>query len=620
MTEKYGELLTKTFRDDAIKSVIFIDDDFVPYESLVEQSEQINIKLEQIKNAITDKEFALETHGTLLSELDTPLKQSKLAKEMKEYFHTLSLTCDIENTTKVLSAEKIRKSDLIVLDYQLEGDDPKLSLELLCDLSKNSHMNIVVVYTSNNLDDTWVEIVTALRGSFNEDPDDYSQDEGWGDKWETFSEDISSHWDDPSYSELAEFMVFGTMKKFRGRLARLTRGPLPELDLLTCYLETKLARLNTYGTELNTEFSRIRGNLDNKECRWIQSGNVFITLVNKAEESEETIFKPQQIWGQIELALRDWKPSFYRVIASELQNRIENGDLSVGSSHKKGNNQEGALLWHLLNSEESQLTYNTSNLLEMMLLDIFDDFNSDRELLAFIIDVMKNIEEDIPEYVKYEKGSEAKHKAYLESIFKLSHQNSDESGTKYTNEYAFNLVHTLNQELSLRKNLPDYITTGLVLVDSENKDKWYLCVTPSCNTVPGQDTDDSISMLKPHRANTLIKLEKCEDYKSEIKIASQSKSIFLTYKGEPFAFRVVHPQTSLPSIEKVIVLNHDNIAMTIEDGKQVSFLTSIDNELVYKTQKLLPVVCLRPAYAARYQNFQSHYEGRIGVDFVALNL
>ena len=43
-------------------------------------------------------------------------------------------------------------------------------------------------------------------------------------------------------------------------------------------------------------------------------------------------------------------------------------------------------------------------------------------------------------------------------------------------------------------------------------------------------------------------------------------------------------------------------------------------EIKHITKKVYPIALLKPAYAARYQNIQSHYEGRIGVDFITLDL
>ncbi|MBY7826317.1 hypothetical protein KW471_19295, partial [Vibrio fluvialis] len=86
-----------------------------------------------------------------------------------------------------------------------------------------------------------------------------------------------------------------------------------------------------------------------------------------------------------------------------------------------------------------------------------------------------------------------------------------------------------------------------------------------------------------------------------------------------YTLSVLDSVTGLPKIEKVVVLNHDDEPLS-SDGKKVAFLSLEGNELRYVNKILKPVALLRPAYAARFQNTQSHYEGRIGVDFINLSI
>lgn len=56
----------------------------------------------------------------------------------------------------MLDRDKVRKSDLIVLDYYLQNTNvtanpAEFSLKLIDELSESKHMNIVVVYTKRIL-------------------------------------------------------------------------------------------------------------------------------------------------------------------------------------------------------------------------------------------------------------------------------------------------------------------------------------------------------------------------------------------------------------------------------------------------------------------------------------
>ncbi|PKF78898.1 hypothetical protein CW749_14380 [Vibrio sp. vnigr-6D03] len=618
----YNGKVVSAFRNDAIKSVILIDDDYIPYEEIIDINNENNNKIDQCLIGLRSGDIEVDQYREKLNELKFSLKQSGVAREVKEYFNDLSIVCDVEKTTKDISADKIRKSDLIVLDYQLEDKDPTQALDLIYKLSTNSHMNIVVVYTNNNLDQTWLEIASCLRGSYNGDPDDYSITEGWDDKWNDFVDDNSPENWNPSDSAKADFLVSGNENKIKGEISRLlkNKGKFPELEILKCYLETVVSKHNKLKTDFNPT-SSIQGDFDNKECQWLISGNVFITLLqkNESENNQLGIPKAEQIWSQVEKALCHWGPSLYRVVASELQNKIEDGRFSFEAGHSSDHKREAALLWHLINNHKDNINVAAENLLDHMLQDFSHDLLKERDLVNFIKETANHVTKDAKPHVEFEKGNEEQHKEYLLSLFEIAFSNTNRGNDKLNDAYHSDVIHTLNEELSTYKTLPKFVTTGLVMVDQDDPQSWYLCVTPSCNSVPGQVSDLASKKMTPHRNHTLLKLEKFTKYKEKLECATHSKFIFVTHETQKIALGVLDSNTNLPKIEKVVVMHHDDQPLEV-DGKQVSFHSVSGSKLEYTTKKLIPVKMLRPIYAARFQNFQSHYEGRIGVDYVDLKI
>ncbi|MEZ9449522.1 response regulator receiver domain [Vibrio splendidus] len=726
MKNKYKKIITKSFRDDAIKSAILIDDNYITYETLSDKAELLLSTL-KIEDG-TELQAQLEK----VKQASFSMKESSLAKDIKNYFNDLSIVCDVENATKSLDADKIRKSDLVVLDYMMNGSAED-SLKLISKLSNNPHMNVVVVYTNEDLDTTWLEIAAMLRGFSLEDGGNIGNTDNWEREWDDFIRNYSPDNWNVGTKELSEYVLSGKISEVQKGLP-ISRGtPRPNRELICAYVETKLKQVCIARDYLAMHGSDVYGQFDN-EAPWIQAGNVFITLVSKNVDDaadrlhsiyellpytkskcidKKTIHKafilpkiysrPFKVWHQISVSLRLWNPSTYRIIASELQNRIENGNLSVGSPQSKNSKQEAALLWNLINRKETDYRRGASQILGLMLEDISDDLHNESEsnILDFIVAAAKSSNQVTPmlEYVAPIKGNEADYKAYLKQLFALVTNNADRTKVRFNEQCAQEIIHALNVELSTTNRIPSYITTGVILVDrginpkldttrlvpqldanemtqaisesaveesdpsdmivlspedieaqmeersiqeissvdsdsnnelqqelnaiSQNevapKRSWYLCVTPSCNTVPGQETDEVTAKIQPLRQQTLLRLEKVK-YQSELKVASQSKSIFIEHEGELLAFRLVDAITALPNIEKVIVLDHDNEDMTEASGKQVCFLENQNGRPVYNERTLYPIARLKAAYAARYQNLQSHYEGRIGVDFVPLNL
>ena len=100
----YNSLVTQTFCDNAIRSVMMIDDQFVTYPDLVQSL----------------------TNGEKVDE--QRLATSQRAANLEKFFQEKHILCDIDNTSSILDIERIRKSDLLIIDYHLEDEDPRKTL------------------------------------------------------------------------------------------------------------------------------------------------------------------------------------------------------------------------------------------------------------------------------------------------------------------------------------------------------------------------------------------------------------------------------------------------------------------------------------------------------------
>ena len=165
MTAVYKEKIVQAFRDNAIRSVLLIDDEYQSYESLVRNRANLDKKLNDLVNSdITDLIEYKERLANILqgeeiyidSRVESFLRRSDTAQRFVEFFHSKERICTVESDVSQLEVEKIRKSDLVILDYHLnpeeKGNEAQSSLKLISDLSTNKHMNIVVVYTNEELE------------------------------------------------------------------------------------------------------------------------------------------------------------------------------------------------------------------------------------------------------------------------------------------------------------------------------------------------------------------------------------------------------------------------------------------------------------------------------------
>ncbi len=76
--------------------------------------------------------------------------------------------CDIDDGAQIEASipKHITKSDLVVLDYHLQGESPSLALKLLRHLAGSEHARLVVVYTADQkLEVVRRRVIAHLRGA-----------------------------------------------------------------------------------------------------------------------------------------------------------------------------------------------------------------------------------------------------------------------------------------------------------------------------------------------------------------------------------------------------------------------------------------------------------------------
>lgn len=96
------------------------------------------------------------------------------------------MICDVDNGSVNFDVDRIRKSDLIIVDYHLDNNAPDKTLKLLQDLKDSDHLNMVVIYTRENLETVWMQISSTLKGALDINSLIIDYD----------NEDVQSYWED----------------------------------------------------------------------------------------------------------------------------------------------------------------------------------------------------------------------------------------------------------------------------------------------------------------------------------------------------------------------------------------------------------------------------------------
>jgi len=488
-------------------------------------------------------------------------------------------------------------------------------------------MNLVVVYTNQPLKNVWLEIASTLRGSSQKsEVDFFGDDKNSAEAWRDHSEIYTRVWTEISRQQRIDYLlgqetdlVNSLKSSFWSDIQNdkeYFEEPEPTDRIVQFLIEKDLCVKNLLKRERTTQ------PLHGCDELWIQSGDVFIALCEKKDDDDENLHEqPEAVWDKLNEALHSWYPSFYRVVLSEIQNRIEDSNFSMTKVLRKTHHEQIALLWSILKEATDKQLEVSESIFSHLLEDIFDELlaKSEDSIPEFIKTIASSIDGTIPAHIPYSKERASEHNAFMKELISKAKGNFRENLENFDNDFCLKIAHALN-EIQCTKSLNvGYITTGTVLKSpKEAKIHWYVCVTPSCDTVPTQKTNDCAKSLYPHRLLTFVKLNE-EDLGDALGVANQSSHIFVTDAGRRVALRVVNPNSKLPDLVKFIVQDHVS-PLTFEGKEAISFKTKKKTGgMEQVTQRLIPVAQLKPAYAARFQAIQSHYEGRIGVDYTTVD-
>lgn len=580
-TNTYNQLVSSTFCDNAIRSVMMIDDEFITYADSI-KALQGQIKLDGKK-----------------------LDSSKRAALLESFFQSKKMVCDIDDGVASLDADRIRKSDLIIIDYHLEKDSPDKTLFVLNKLKDSEHLNMVVVYTRENMETVWLQIASMLRGAYDLNSRLINYD----------NEDIITYWNDVilpdlnsgggyslSRPEIVSYIQTGkTIGRIKGILSRNDDITDPKdrdfIANLICeyYIQSS--------NNLNDAQDACNVNGDRNGIKWLQIGNIFVTLYRKEVDSYEN--DAENIWNSLNESLCEWKPSYYQLLKSEIQNKIEAEALSFNI--------------HLANDIYGQAAW----LNEIIKTDNVSVKNEKIDV------IFGNLSEEL--YIKLRKNPELKQ--FINSVFDAYKQDFDACAETDTLKYCAaqmklptnqnivfqDMYHALNMNLSSRNYEEKHISTGTVFWDTDNNN-WYLCVSAACDMVPTQGNDPHHERLSPHRLIKVLQLFPVKPDKA-LPLAHHSKYIYAYDKDERKYFSILKEGKDLPVVDYMIILNHGHNVTDLSKGKAKAVVWKNTNGDIEKlTLNIKLKSQLRTGYAERYQAIASQYSARIGVDYISVAL
>jgi hypothetical protein len=586
MKNAYEAAVEKTFIK-SIRSVFLVDDAFPTFADM-------------FKSRTTLKRY----------------KEQERANRLYQAFRKYHLPCDIENSfrpsdTKLV--ERMRKCDLIVLDFHLNGgdDDSEKALNILRHLADSDHFNTVIVYTKKpELNEVWLEIAANLRPDLSQPLDvltNHADAAAWWDTADPTAIEI------PSEDALASYLlgdIDNVERTERRRLIACIReaGAKTKLDVLLEALLRhhvgcrQISVKHRQQREPEVRARMLQGRFEKGRPYWLQCRGCFVAIVQKTEIENGT--EADFLVQSLRHALLDWKPSFLQLLISEIQNNLELESLAADPQTFSDAVRQVGLSHYLLrliaeDDEESAVELIVDRIIETVRYKI----SADSKLRFFAHDVLSQRREEFKDKLKHEDQIE-RAKALAHVPIKVK---SDE------------VLFFLNSFLSSEPFGRSRLTTGTVFRHEKN---YWMVMSPACDLTSRPPRGSQLWMKAMHPIRALLAVNlKCVPIDTALKEAIHGRHAFLNPGTDQIAVEIVNELTSAPSPEMFFALNAGRVDAKNGRMRFRGFRvcrSGPEKRLQQKFSKptdFLVIGQLRANYASRILQFTGAHLARIGVDF-----
>lgn len=549
---------------DPIRFALLIDDQFPVYSKIAEASPQA-------------------------------AQDSIRAAKLFNFCRAQGWLCDVDNASKadneLTRVEHLNQSDLLVLDFHLDPvrtEDPTLSLQILQKLSQSDHFNLVIIYTAANAVDVVRDVAFSLGAhqeikylaeakQFLEDCDP--------DIVEAATNSLNSDVIDSYLSGKITKASSGAMRTIFDNHSKYTKKYHCDAIALLCeeHMTKRVTMRVTATTESN---SRVLGSFTGvSEAHWVAAGNVFAVVVNKSED-------PTVLVDKLLAGLMAWSPSALQVMLVQARAALEKtGRLSDHIVLDAPAKQAGWFLRILLGDSPVVRQERMRELYERLFTRLIK--NVSQSVVGFGSRLIEPVDDNNQALRAKQLASDA---ASLEDVA---------------------IYHALNEHLCSEGNTPEVMTTGVVFRNLGIQDRYWLCTTPACDLVIGQNQSGWDGEIHPLRQISTVRLVPIKNFASIGNIlteAEQCRHIFLSVDKQPLAFEVIDPKSRQMKLEFMLLQAEGRIS----NSKFSGHILTVNNDKTPKMEltNFEVVGLLRSDYANRLLTAVGQQRSRIGVDFV----
>lgn len=558
MSDVHPDRLREAFVDP-IRFALLIDDEFPAYRALAEGAK-----------GAAERAAASEVLGLL------------------DLCRGRGWLCDVESDLEAISnaGQHLAQSDLAIVDFHLDGakdEDSTVAIRLLRQLAATPHFNLAVVYTRTGLKEAALDVAFALGAgriaTGAQLTTGQTQLEALEDEEEDVSPDLAvmaavaaEQWNAAPVAALRvrwrEVLGVEPMPAVKAQFARYFEGRVTEEIHETRPVDPSV------GFDLTGPVP------------WVSADNLFVAFVAKTEPAEVLIERLLQ-------ALEAWNPPALKVLLVQARAELER----AGSKHDLG----------VLRSELRQAGW----LYNVLAADVGERRKRIGELYGHLFDgLAAQLQATVGEFG--------------ERILQAADGQTPIGAARRwarlpDNAQDGHVVHAANEFLSSTDcEREGRLTTGLVFGVKSNQGsrQLWVCVTPSCDLVPGQNEAGWDADMQPYKAVYAARLSAvpAAEFDDRLREASRGRHLFLTFKKEPLVLEVAAADSRQARLEVLFVANDGRIA----NGEFEGFvLNAKSGEPKLEAKTFVAVAQLRPGYANKFLMDAGMQKARIGLSWAA---
>jgi hypothetical protein len=517
----FADLVRQAFIDP-IRSVLIVDDQYPTWEETLNEQRPEDSRDAVLHARSMDKKWR-QSPDAPASVLEQFRKQQP-ALVIDIHDASTPVNDTGPNLTDAMVPAHLHQSDLLILDYNLEGSNTglegMLARSFLSAVLKNRHFNLVVIHTEEkDIQKVFRDCVLGLHTPCSEQFGQQDKDrinamreqlDELSDEDVFSAADLDRYFDEKSYLELRH-----PSHNFSASIGQYMRpdaaGPLASMATWAEELASAIEKLEskkgkpdlrrrdrkTFALWAISEFERRKKKLlsdhsfaglnwSSEEGRlWLRTGRGFVTFVKKEQID---------LLSELQESLIAWQPTPSRLLSAMLRheiscNGVEAEDRTLSKKHVF------AYFYHQIRGASSEQGRSVLHR---------DQFRRQMEALAF------QVEDSIAEFG--------------EKI----HQSDESSKWTYHTHYGVDLekegetnkaLHHFNSYVSTLPIKPgqDQLDCGHIF---KLENDWWVCATPACDLQPGQNSIAFTGKSENLRPFTALKLQLIPEELSQQEINS----------------------------------------------------------------------------------------------------